>query len=178
MSNYKRKIEYDVTNIDEPVNKKIMIEDEPTDINDDSSTEIDKPTDIDDEPNKVDDEPTDIDDKPTNINNEPNKVVLFNPLILLVTTHGAIYCDKDNNYEITTIPEDFELIKISISSPGIVNCCSKTSVTKYLIIINNLVQSLLNYYLNDDDLNDIIEYIKNDVYNVHVKKTHKLIEKL
>ena len=124
------------TEIDEPILKK-MKEDE-------------EATDIDDVPTDVDDVPTDIDDyepiKTSTFNdNIEDNISSFKPLVLMIMTHGHIPCDDDDKYRTTIIPDGMELIKISISEAGLINCYnSNKSVNKYLIDVNEILPQLLN----------------------------------
>jgi len=145
---------------DKRILKKIMIqEDIPTDIDD--SEDEDEPTDIDEsdvesayESEFEDDLSLKQEYKPTEYKNS-----LFIPSILCVTCHGNIVLDDDKNYVHTTIPDGIELIKISISAPGVVHCSDNKNTNRNLIEIINSISSLLDENLNENTLINLVKRI-------------------
>jgi hypothetical protein len=154
------------TKIDKHISKKRMIqqeEDEDTEIDEleDKNTEIDDPTDIDESDVESAYESEFEDDlllkqeyKPTEYKNS-----LFNPSILCVTCHGNIVLDDDKNYVYTIIPDGIELIKISISAPGVVHCSDNKNTNRNLIEIINSISSLLDENLNENTLINLVKRI-------------------
>ena len=135
---FKRKNE-NVSN--EHISKKRIIQEEEEEEEED--TEIDEPYESDTEIDEPEDEPTDIDEpeEDTDIDyvyeSEPENDLLveeeyktiqdrnplFHPSILAITAHGNIRLNKKTKkYIVTKIPNGMELIKISISAPGVVHC--------------------------------------------------------
>jgi hypothetical protein len=153
------------TDIDEPILKKrIILEDEATD--------------IDDEATDIDDEATDVDDEPIK-STELNDTSLFNPLVLMVMTHGLIPCENDDRYSTTRIPDGMELIKISIAEEGLVSCDDQNeSVNKYLIDINDRLPQLLNKNLNQRVLNDMVDEFRRSHSLVYIPRINKKINKI
>jgi hypothetical protein len=195
--------ERDVDLDDEHISKKRMIqeeedteidepeEDEPTDIDE---PEEDEPTDI-DEPEE--DEPTDIDepkDVDTDIDyvyeSEPENDLLveeeyktiqdrnplFHPSILAITAHGNIRLNKKTKkYIVTKIPDGMELIKISISAPGVVHCSDRKNNNRQLVEIIKSTSSLLDENLNKNVLQNIVNrlrmYIEKNIVTQTIERT-------
>lgn len=165
-------IEEEDTDIDEPILKKMKEEEE-------------EATDIDEE-----EEATDIDEpiKTTTFDdNLEGHISSFKPLVLMIMTHGHIPCDDNDKYRTTTIPDGMELIKISISEAGLINCYdSNKSVDKYLIDVNEILPQLLNInyderteraintYLNLWRESHSYVYIPMIQEDLNKRKTHKI----
>jgi hypothetical protein len=95
----------------------------------------------------------------------------FNPLVLVVMTHGRIPCEDDDRYSTTRIPDGMELIKISVSQEGSVNCFDPSeSVDKYLINVNNRLPELLNKKLNTRVLNNIVDTFRRNHTFVYIPR--------
>jgi hypothetical protein len=168
----KKRKEEDV-NVDEHISKKRMIQEE------DEDTEVD--TDVDekeDEDSGIDekkDEDSEIyesdvesaygsefeDDLSLKREYEPTQYrnSLFNPSILTVACHGNIVLDDDKNYVYTIIPDGIELIKISISAPGVVHCSDDKNTNRNLIEIIKSIPSLLDENLNENTLNNLVKRV-------------------
>ena len=151
------------TEIDEPYESDTEIdepEDEPTDIDEpeEEDTEIDEPTDIDyvyeSEPENdllVEEEYKTIQDR------NP----LFHPSILAITAHGNIRLNKKTKkYIVTKIPRGMELIKISISAPGVVHCSDTKNNNRQLVEIIKSTSSLLDENLNENVLQNLVNRLR------------------
>ena len=198
----KRTMKEEDTDVDEPILKKRMIhveeeEEEDTEIDEpeEEDTEIDEPKDEDTEI----DEPTDIDESdiesvyesefeddlslkqeynPTKYRNPS-----FNPSILTITSHGNIVLDSDKNYLFTKIPDGIELIKISISAPGVVHCSDNKNLNRHLVEIIKSIPTLLDENLNENTLNNLVSriftYVEKHVVSqiIDQKKSGHLFQK-
>ena len=170
----KKRKEEDVVNVDEdePILKKRMIQEE------DEDTELDTDVEKEDEDSGIDekkDEDSEIyesdvesaygsefeDDLSLKREYEPTQYrnSLFNPSILTVACHGSIVLDDDKNYVYTIIPDGIELIKISISAPGVVHCSDDKNTNRNLIEIIKSIPSLLDENLNENTLNNLVKRI-------------------
>ena len=171
--------ERDVDLDDEHISKKRMIqEEEDTEIDE---PEEDEPTDI-DEPEEEDteiDEPSDnyknisdidyvYESEPENdlLVEEEYKTIqdrnpLFHPSILAITAHGNIRLNKKTKkYIVTNIPDGMELIKISISAPGVVHCSDRKNNNRQLVEIIKSTSSLLDENLNKNVLQNIVNRLR------------------
>jgi hypothetical protein len=144
-------------------------------------TEIDEP----DEP----EEDTDIDyvyeSEPENdlLVEEEYKTIqdrnpLFHPSILAITAHGNIRLNKKTKkYIVTKIPNGMELIKISISAPGVVNCNDRKNNNRQLVEIIKSTSKLLDENLNEHVLKNLVDrlrmYIQKNVVTQAIdRRTH------
>jgi hypothetical protein len=163
------------TEIDEPYESDTEI-DEPYE----SDTEIDEPyesdTEIDEqeENTKIDEpeEDTDIDyvyeSEPENdlLVEEEYKTIQhrnpsFHPSILAITAHGNIRLNKKTKkYIVTKIPNGMELIKISISAPGVVHCSDTKNNNRQLVEIIKSTSSLLDENLNENVLQNLVDRLR------------------
>jgi hypothetical protein len=171
--------ERDVDLDDEHISKKRMIqEEEDTEIDE---LEEDEPTDI-DEPEEEDteiDEPSDnyknisdidyvYESEPENdlLVEEEYKTIqdrnpLFHPSILAINAHGNIRLNKKTKkYIVTKIPDGMELIKISISAPGVVHCSDRKNNNRQLVEIIKSTPSLLDENLNKNVLQNIVNRLR------------------
>ena len=109
-----------------------------------------------------------------------NKNNSFNPSILTITSHGNILLDNHKNYIFTEIPDGIELIKISISAPGVVHYSNNKNLNRNLVEIIKSIPSLLNPNLDENMLNNLVRRIlnyveKHTVSQVINKKLNKSI---
>jgi hypothetical protein len=156
--------EIDELEEDTPTEIDELEEDTPTEIDEleeDTPTEIDESTDIDDSDVESAYESEFEDDLSLKQEYEPTQYrnPLFNPSILCVTCHGNIVLDDDKNYVHTTIPDGIELIKISISAPGVVHCSDNKNTNRNLIEIIKSIPSLLDENLNENTLINLVKHI-------------------
>ena len=173
---FKRKNE-NVSN--EHISKKRIIQEEEEEEEED--TEIDEPYESDTEIDEPEDEPTDIDEpeEDTDIDyvyeSEPENDLLveeeyktiqdrnplFHPSILAITAHGNIRLNKKTKkYIVTKIPNGMELIKISISAPGVVHCSDTKNNNRQLVEIIKSTSSLLDENLNENVLQNLVNRLR------------------
>jgi hypothetical protein len=99
----------------------------------------------------------------------------FYPLVLAVTCHGHITLDRSDKYEVTEIPDGMELIKISIATSGLINCCQTSSVSRYLVEINKSMSGLLSESLNDNILNNLLGRIRSSILEKAIPMSEKIL---
>ena len=97
-----------------------------------------------------------------------------NTMISIITSHGGIPCTMDNaNYDTFVIPEGIEVIKFTISVPGIVSYADQVNVDNYIKLINKYADDLINTEVNDAFLKIIVEGIQELFKDIVKKKLNK-----
>lgn len=97
-----------------------------------------------------------------------------NTMISIITSHGGIPCTIDNaNYDTFVIPEGIEVIKFTISVPGIVSYADQVNVDNYIKLINKYADDLINTEVNDAFLKIIVEGIQELFKDIVKKKLNK-----
>lgn len=73
-------------------------------------------------------------------------------LILIITCHGQIPIDNDNNYVECTVPPSMSVIKNSVATSGICNFTDPEYIDRTIYFINGHVDKLLNARNNTNDI--------------------------
>lgn len=101
----------------------------------------------------------------------------FKSLILIISTHGQIPFQKNDNDNTltsvkTVIPEGLEVIKYSMALCGVASMCSDISINEHVTLINNNADTLLDQYTSDSYFNEFGNKIKevSDEYSYSRKK--------
>lgn len=105
--------------------------------------------------------------------------VTFPPkLILIINTHGKIPCSLNSQKEpivnIFKVPDEIEIIKFTMSTPGIINWAGMAEINTYMNIINEYANELLHEDDNTLTMNIIIEGFK-EIRNVIKKNIRREI---